>query len=98
MAKQRQPRTPAAQPAELPQRPALQGASQFLLLERAVELEHRPRMLEALQGRVNAVADSLRDQTPVCDQCGQPMKRHDTESVSWTARFGDLQAAVVRYR
>ena len=26
------------------------------------------------------------------------MKRHDTESVSWTARFGDLQAAVVRYR
>jgi hypothetical protein len=76
----------------------LQGASQFLLLERAVELEHRPRMLEALQGRVNAVADSLRDQTPVCDQCGQPMKRHDTESVSWTARFGDLQAAVVRYR
>jgi hypothetical protein len=42
----------------------LQGASQFLLLERAVELEHRPRMLEALQGRVNAVADSLRDQTP----------------------------------
>ena len=63
-----------------------------------MELEHRPRMLEALQGRVNAVADSLRDQTPVCDQCGQPMKRHDTESVSWTARFGDLQAAVVRYR
>jgi hypothetical protein len=81
-----------------PQRPALQEASQFLLLEREVELEHRPRMLEALQGKVNAAADSLRSQTPVCDQCGQPMKRHDTESVSWTARFGDLQASVVRYR
>jgi hypothetical protein len=76
----------------------LQEASQFLLLEREVELEHRPRMLEALQGKVNAAADSLRSQTPVCDQCGQPMKRHDTESVSWTARFGDLQASVVRSR
>ena len=69
-----------------------------MLLEREVELEHRPRMLEALQGKVNAVADSLRDQTPVCNQCGQPMNRHDTESVSWTARFGKLQAAVDRYR
>jgi hypothetical protein len=69
-----------------------------MLLEREVELEHRPRMLQALQGKVNAVADSLRDQTPVCDQCGQPMKRHDTESVSWMARFGDLHASVVRYR
>jgi hypothetical protein len=98
LAKQRQPRTPAAQPAVAPQRPALQEASQFLLLEREVELEHRPRMLEALQGKVNAVADSLRDHTPVCDQCGQPMQRHDTEWVSWIARFGNLQAAVVRYR
>jgi hypothetical protein len=59
LAKQRQPRTPAAAPVEAPQRPALQEISQFLLLEREVELEHRPRMLEALQNKVNAVADSL---------------------------------------
>jgi hypothetical protein len=98
LAKQRRPRIPAAPPAEIPQRPALHEASRFLLLEREVELEHRPRMLEALQGKVNAVADSLRGQTPVCDQCGRPMQRHDTESVSWTARFGDLQASVERYR
>lgn len=26
------------------------------------------------------------------------MKRHDAESVSWTARFGDLQASLARYR
>ena len=69
-----------------------------MVLEREVEMQYRPRMWEALQGKVHAVADSLRNQTPVCDRCGQPMKRHDTESVSWTARFGDLQASVARYR
>jgi hypothetical protein len=57
LVKQRQPRTPAVQPAEAPQRPALQDVSQFMLLEREVELDHRPRMLEALQGKVNTVAD-----------------------------------------
>jgi hypothetical protein len=98
LAKQRQPRTPAAQPAEVPQRPALQEVSQFMLLEREVEIQHRPRMLEALQDKVNSVADSLRGQTPACSQCSQPMQRHDAETVSWRARFGRLQASVVRYR
>jgi len=91
----------------------LEEVSQFLRLERAVEIEYRPRMLEALQSKwntrrrpvndpsgsgVNAVADSVRDQTPACSQCGQTMQRHDTESVSWTARFGCLHAWVARYR
>jgi len=98
LAKPRQLRTPAAEPAAAPQRPALEEVSQFILLEREVELEYRPRMLEALQGKVNAVADSVRDQTPACSQCGKPMKRQDTESVSWTARLGRLRAGVARYR
>jgi hypothetical protein len=98
LAKQRQPRKSAAQPAEAPQRPALQEVSKFMLLEREVELEHRPRMLEALQTKVNAVADSLQDQTPACSRCSQPMKGHDTEMVSWEARFGRLHASVARYR
>jgi hypothetical protein len=68
------------------------------VLEREVEIEYRPRLLEALQGKVNAVADAVRDQTPCCSQCGQPMQRHDTESVSWLARFGRLHASVARYR
>ena len=55
-------------------------------------------MLEALQGKVNAVADSLRDQTPACSQCGRAMTRHATESVSWTALFGRLHASVSRFR
>ena len=55
-------------------------------------------MLEALQGKVHAVAESLRDQTPACSRCGQSMRRHDTETVSWIARFGRLHAAVARYR
>lgn len=81
-----------------PNRPALEEVSQFIRLEREVEIEYRPRLLEALQGKVNAVADSVCDHTPSCSQCGQPMKRHDTESVSWTARFGRLHASVARYR
>jgi len=76
----------------------LHEVSQFMSLEREVELEYRPRLLGALQDKVNAVADSLRDQTPACSRCGQPMKRHDTETVSWIARFGRLHASVTRYR
>jgi hypothetical protein len=73
---------------EAPQRPALQEVTQFMLLEREVELEYRPRMLQALPNKVNTVADSLRDQTPAGERCRQPMKRQDAEPVSWTARCG----------
>ena len=98
LAQQRHRRTPPAEPAEAPQRPAFAEVSQFLLLEREAEMQYRPHILAALQGKVNAVADSVHDQTPACDQCGQHMKRHDAESVSWTARCGSLHAEVVRYR
>jgi hypothetical protein len=98
LAKQRPPRKPAAEPAQAPLRPVLQEVSQFMLLEREVEDQYRPLMLEALQNKVNGVADSLQDQIPDCPQCRQPMKRHDAETVSWMARFGDLHAAVTRYR
>ncbi len=98
LAKQRQPRTPGAQPEAAPRHPALQDVSQFMVLEREVEIQFRPRMREALQDKVDAVADSLRDQTPVCSRCNQPMKRHDIETVSWLARCGRLRAAVTRYR
>jgi hypothetical protein len=98
LAKQRQPRTPVAEPAQAPPRPALQEVSQFMVLEREVEIQYRPRMLEALQNKVNAVADSLQGQAPACSRCRQPMKRHDTETVSWVARFGRLHAPVARYR
>ena len=69
-----------------------------MLLEREVELQYRPHMLEALQNKVNAVADSLRGQTPTCSRCSRPMKRHDAETVSWEARVGQLHALVDRYR
>jgi len=83
---------------EAPQRPALQEVSQFMLLEREVEIQYRPRMLEALQDKVNAAAETLLSQTPTCAQGSQPMKRQDAETVSWIARFGRLHALVVRYR
>jgi hypothetical protein len=48
----------------------LDQPSQFLLLERAVEDEFRPQMLQALQRKVNAVADSSQAVAPDCARCG----------------------------
>src|SRR6266852_1975184 len=82
-----------------PTRPVLEEqASQFMLLERAVEEEHRPRMLAELQRKVESVAEVAQAVTPKCPHCGQLMRRKDTRSVSWIARFGRLRAPVARYR
>jgi len=70
----------------------------FLLLEREVEIEHRPLMLAALQRKVDAEADAVQTAAPLCPHCRQPMRRHDTRPVSWVARAGRLQASVTRYR
>ena len=96
MAKQPQPRTPEtplADPLSL-----LGAISLFIRLERAVEDEFRSQMRESLQAKVNAVAESVHSQPPACPQCGRPMKRHDDKTVHWLAAFGQLFAAVVRYR
>lgn len=81
-----------------PARPVLaEQASQFMLLERAVEEEYRPRMLAELQRRVEAVAQAAQAVAPRCPRCAQTMRRKDTRPVSWIARFGRLQAWVARY-
>ena len=99
MGQQRQPRTAPlhiAVPAAV--RPELFEKAKFILLEREVELEYRPRMLEALQQKVNAVAEELQQSQPSCLDCGQPMKHHDSRKVTWLARFGKLKAEASRYR
>jgi Uncharacterised protein family (UPF0236) len=73
-------------------------ASQFILLERAVEEEFRPRILAELQRRVQAVAETAEAVAPNCPRCGQPMRRKDTRLVSWIARAGRLRVPVTRYR
>jgi uncharacterized protein UPF0236 len=81
-----------------PARPELaEQASQFILLERAVEQEYRPLMRAELQRRVDAVAQAAQATQPGCPRCGQPMSRKDTRSVSWFARFGKLSAPVSRF-
>lgn len=93
------PRLSALEPDLPPARPAVaEHLPCFLSLEREVEIEYRPQMLAALQGRVDAVADAARATAPVCRHCGQPMGRQDTRPVSWLARFGSLHAPVSRYR
>ena len=72
--------------------------SQFLLLERAVEDEYRPRMLKELQCRVDALAESARASSPACAGCGRQMVCQDVRPVSWVARFGRLRTRVARYR
>src|SRR4030081_2935445 len=82
-----------------PARPKLaEQASQFMLLERAVEEEFRPRLLAEVQRRVEAVAETAQAVPPEGPRCGQAMGRTDPRSVSWLARFGRLQARVSRYR
>jgi hypothetical protein len=79
-------------------RPQLEtGASQFMLIEREVESEFRPRMLEAIQSRVDALADSIKGRAPNC-QCGRTMSLHDERSVFWISRFGRVRAQDRRYR
>ena len=72
--------------------------SEFLLLERAVEDEYRPRMLKELQCRVDALAESACESSPTCAGCGQQMVCQDVRPVSWWARFGRLRTRVARYR
>ena len=81
-----------------PERPILaEQPSQFLLLERSVEDEYRPRMLQELQRRVDEVAQSTRS-IPVCARCHRIMVCQDVRPVSWWARFGRLRVRVPRYR
>jgi hypothetical protein len=82
-----------------PLRPRLADQpSRFVLLEREVELEYRPQMLETLQRKVNTVAEEARATAPGCPRCGQPMSYHDARSVTWLAHWGRLKASPVRYR
>ena len=81
-----------------PARPELaEQASQFMLLERAVEQEYRPLMLAELQRKVDVVAQAAQSTGPACPCCGQTMRRKDTRPVSWLARFGRLSAPVSRF-
>lgn len=94
-----EPRLVCPVAAPPPVRPILsEQASRFILLEREVEQEYRPRMLEALQGKVNAVAEEVHSTAPACTQCGRPMQYHDSRSVGWLACWGRVRASAIRYR
>ena len=99
MPKQRQPRT-APQHIAPPktERPVLSQVPKFLQLELEVELEYRPRMLAALEEKVNKVVESSRGCAPTCLHCGRSMGYHDTRPVSWIARYGRVIAPITRYR
>src|SRR5271155_3138724 len=82
-----------------PMRPMLaEGPSEFVVMERAVEEEYRPRMLRELQQRVEGLAESTRAQLPVCSPCKRVMVCQDVRPVSWLARVGRLRVGVPRYR
>ncbi len=92
-------RPPSPEPTTPPARPWLADqASQFMILEREVEQEFRPRLLAALQEKVDAVAVQMHSRVPLCPRCGHVMGAHDDRTVCWLARFGRLRARVMRYR
>jgi transposase-like protein len=93
------PRLACSPPAPPPVRPGLNDQpSRFILLQREVEREFRPQILERLQQKVDAVAEEARAVSPLCPHCARPMGYHDTHPVSWLARWGSLGASVTRYR
>jgi len=69
-----------------------------MLLEREVEDEFRPRLLEALQRRVDALAAGLSEAAPNCPRCTHLLHYHDSPTVSWLTRFGRMRAQASRYR
>ena len=75
-----------------------QGPSRFIQLERAVEVDYRPRMLAELQRRVDEFAETSRATMPLCADCNRSMVCQDVRPVSWWARFGRLRVRVPRYR
>ena len=80
-------------------RPMLsESPSQFVSMERAVEDEYRPRMLDDLERRIKELAKITRTQPPACTPCGRVMVCQDVRPVSWLARFGRLRVDVPRYR
>ncbi len=94
-----EPRLACPATAPPPVRPILsEQASRFILLEREVEREYRPQMLETLQRKVNAVAEEVHETAPACPRCARPMSYHDTRSVCWLACWGRVQASTSRYR
>jgi len=100
MARQRQPPTPAAHVAPPPPTPPrlAEQLPRLMMLEREVEEEFRPRLLEALQRRVDALAASLSEPVPNCPRCQHPLHYHDASTVSWLTRFGRMRARASRYR
>src|ERR1700726_227134 len=75
-----------------------ESPSEFVVMERAVEEEYRPRMLQELQRRVEGLAETTRAQPPGCSQCRRVMVCQDVRPVSWLARAGRLRVGVPRYR
>jgi hypothetical protein len=70
-------------------RPILsEQATRFMLLERAGEQEYRPQMREALQRKVDAVAEQGHAAAPRCRQCAQPRNYHDARPVGWQGLLG----------
>ena len=92
-------RSHESEPAVPPARPWLADQpSRFMVLEREVEQEFRPRLLAALQQKVEAMAEQTKATPPRCPGCGHAMGFHDDRRISWLARFGRLHARVRRYR
>ncbi len=81
--------------ASAPAEPVLPTEAPLLIrLEREVENEFRPLMLEALQRKIDEHAASLQGQRPDCTDCGEPMRYKDKTPITWLTRFGEVTVMV----
>lgn len=74
------------------------GATRFMEMEREVEQQYRPQMLQALQQKIEQETELIEGQAPECVRCGRAMRYHDRRPVSWWARFGKLKVRAWRFR
>ena len=92
-------RAQRVEPTTPPPRPWLADQpTRFMSLEREVEQEFQPRLLAALQSKVDAIEEQTKSTIPTCSRCEGAMSPHDHRTVFWRARFGRLHARVWRYR
>lgn len=67
-------------------------------LEREVENEFRPRLLEALEHKVRQLDRSLRGKPPCCPVCGAAMQSRGRRPSGFITRFGELDVRPAVYR
>lgn len=92
-------RSKALDPGPVPELPKLlEQPSRLMQMEREVVAEFRPKMLAALEQRVQGEAMQLEGSAPRCSKCQRAMTRRGKEPRTLLTLFGELTFKVQGFR